>query len=998
MALLQRFDPPAFLTDYDGIPGQREAWHNFVSRCFAASIAGEADKVLRADGSRGGAVQFYNPAVADPGGPVVAQAILWNAFPKELLRRWGRERAMIEADRLYPLGHYRDGAGQGSAGFEAALYRPQDEYCEWHVVRDPDTNKIVRVTFSSEPPEYWEAMFGTPIDPGDGTPLAFPGDRDRVLALYRALVGPQVAMNDLICAAEIRGPDGSVYVQQGQYNPYNKWNTTHGIVHLCAPPNALTAEIQLGADATVLYRNATGEPVVEPSALICCAGFGGPDRNSDPTIGATVNALARAGAMVTLPNPVGLYMDHIDLAGWQAPEGVRVADCVRVERGTPGMIERLVIEVPSGGGDRRRPDDRRRADHLWRADCRMHHRQADRRRRAARRRPQCADAMRRPLLHRSRRPARSRPADRAVARRTARHAGRARRRRRRQRRPAQHRSIRADRGTGAACATPHQGRRVMSEAGAAPFQAPQEPILDMAEIQGIALPGFFKPHHTLLYLRLADGQSAVERFKVLIARLSGEVATAAQTLADRRRHRQAILVPAAAREGMGAVLIALAFSYTGLKRLTPGADDIPDLAFRKGLVARSALLGDPTDPASEGHPSRWVVGGAGAELDALAIIAGDERPAVTARAEALAAELRQAGLDVETQDGDVRDDLPGHEHFGFDDGVSQPGPRGLASTQPDDYLTDRYLDPRGTPAAWLYGYPGQDLVWPGEFVLGYPATSPDPLVPGLAALAQPAWTRNGSFLVYRRLRQDVGLFWRTMREEAARLAALPGFSGLTDAVLAARLVGRWPSGAPVNRVPRGDDPKLGDDALANNDFRFDSDTPAPILRGRQAEPYPLAKADPAGVACPWAAHIRKVNTRDSANDMGAREATYGRRLLRVGVAFGKPLADRYAEPAADPEHGNRGLLFLAIQASIEGQFEFLQARWANDATRPKMPGGNDMVIGQNAATSDGIRRCTLFGSDLGQGEVRAAGQWVIPTGGGYFFVPSVSALRDVIAR
>ena len=350
MALLQRFDPPAFLTDYDGIPGQREAWHNFVSRCFAASIAGEADKVLRADGSRGGAVQFYNPAVADPGGPVVAQAILWNAFPKELLRRWGRERAMIEADRLYPLGHYRDGAGQGSAGFEAALYRPQDEYCEWHVVRDPDTNKIVRVTFSSEPPEYWEAMFGTPIDPGDGTPLAFPGDRDRVLALYRTLVGPQVAMNDLICAAEIRGPDGSVYVQQGQYNPYNKWNTTHGIVHLCAPPNALTAEIQLGADATVLYRNATGEPVVEPSALICCAGFGGPDRNSDPTIGATVNALARAGAMVTLPNPVGLYMDHIDLAGWQAPAGVRVADCMRVERGTPGMIERLVIEVPSGGG------------------------------------------------------------------------------------------------------------------------------------------------------------------------------------------------------------------------------------------------------------------------------------------------------------------------------------------------------------------------------------------------------------------------------------------------------------------------------------------------------------------------------------------------------------------------------------------------------------------------------------------------------------------------
>jgi hypothetical protein len=63
-----------------------------------------------------------------------------------------------------------------------------------------------------------------------------------------------------------------------------------------------------------------------------------------------------------------------------------------------------------------------------------------------------------------------------------------------------------------------------------------------------------------------------------------------------------------------------------------------------------------------------------------------------------------------------------------------------------------------------------------------------------------------------------------------------------------------------------------------------------------------------------------------------------------------------------------------------------------------MPGGHDMVIAQNAAARDGVRRCTIFGSGLQQAEVRAASQWVIPTGGGYFFVPSISALRDVIAR
>jgi hypothetical protein len=349
MALSRCFDPPAFLSDYDGIVGQREAWHAFISRCFELSIGSEAGQVKRTDNTPG-TVQFYSSAAYDPGGPVIEQAIVWNAFPKELLRRYGRQRALLEADKLWPLRRYSEDPRPGSPGFEAAVYRPLDEYCEWHVVRDPDTNKIVRVTFTSEPPEYWEGMFGTLADPGDGTPFPIPGDRDKVLSLYRELVSPAVQMDDLICRETIQGPDGSVYAQKGQYNPYNEWNTTRGIVHLCAPPNSISAEVQLGADATVLYQNGRGEPVVEPSALICCAGYGGPDRNSDPTIGATVNALARLGAMITLPNPVGLYMDHVDLAGWRAPNGGLIADCVRILRGAPGMIERMVIEVPERAG------------------------------------------------------------------------------------------------------------------------------------------------------------------------------------------------------------------------------------------------------------------------------------------------------------------------------------------------------------------------------------------------------------------------------------------------------------------------------------------------------------------------------------------------------------------------------------------------------------------------------------------------------------------------
>ena len=136
---------------------------------------------------------------------------------------------------------------------------------------------------------------------------------------------------------------------KGQYNIYNKWNTTHGIAHLNSPPIHWTAEIQLGCDATIRYtQRPKGRLLVEPRCLIGYAGCSGSNRNSDPTIGASVNALARLGAYVTLRNPVGLYMDHIDLSGWVAPDNGDIADCVRIVRGLPDMIERMVVEVPAG--------------------------------------------------------------------------------------------------------------------------------------------------------------------------------------------------------------------------------------------------------------------------------------------------------------------------------------------------------------------------------------------------------------------------------------------------------------------------------------------------------------------------------------------------------------------------------------------------------------------------------------------------------------------------
>ncbi len=521
-----------------------------------------------------------------------------------------------------------------------------------------------------------------------------------------------------------------------------------------------------------------------------------------------------------------------------------------------------------------------------------------------------------------------------------------------------------------------------------------EPILPLDDIQGIATPGFFKPQQCLIGLVFPQDKDGLSKIKGLFKALEEEISTGRQTLEDRRLFRAN-----QERALDGKPLLAVGFTARGLRALTPNANSIPSQAFQQGLAARSAYLGDPTGKKDEGYPDNWIVGGNKRQLDALFIVAGNTPESVQDRSDRLMEQCKAAGLKIVYQEkGGVRPDLPGHEHFGFDDGVSQPGIRGRASEAPDDFITPRSIAPNQMPEHVLYARPGQDLIWPGVLLLGHPATSPDPLIPGISSPAVPDWTRNGTFLVFRRLRQDVGLFWRTLKKEADRLSKQPGFEGMNDEKLASRIVGRWPSGAPVNRTPGNDNPDLGKDDNANNHFRFDSDTQPLQMSDGTTDSFPQAKADPVGATCPWAAHIRKVNTRDSASDTGGRESTYARRLLRIGVPFGLPLKDRYSEPADDPEKGNRGLLFLSIQASIEDQFEFLVTRWMGDPSRPKMPGGHDLLVGQNnAADEKRVRSCVMFGPGFQATNVSTNAQWIIPTGGDYFFVPSLSALRNVIA-
>lgn len=538
---------------------------------------------------------------------------------------------------------------------------------------------------------------------------------------------------------------------------------------------------------------------------------------------------------------------------------------------------------------------------------------------------------------------------------------------------------------------------------------PVEPILDADDIQGNAVPGFMKPHMGVSALTIEN----VEQAKAWIGRVASRMTTLAQTRETRvkiRRHRT--LRPASLEQRLAVpqdvddAWVNIGFSYAGLQMLlahdtnrAAELNEFQDEAFTLGLAARSPLLGDPTDPQAEGNPANWVVGRPGAEPHVLLVYGADRPDRLTALIEEIRGGRHGAtanGMKLLYEERGEKLDAIGSEHFGFEDGVSQPGVRGRLAAAETEYVTPRTIAPDAIPESWMYGLPGQYLIWPGEFVFGYPGQGTDPLIPGSVNLPGPYWSRNGSYLVFRRLRQDVAAFWAFAGEQAQQLAQQPGFKGMTNTKLASNLIGRWPSGAPISRVPDDDNKHLGQDRLENNHFGFAVDTlPLPLADGGTTNHYPEAKADPIGLTCPLVAHIRKVNSRDAGNDQGGRGASFSRRLLRRGLPFGPSLP---SPPQPDPVNGNRGLLFISYQASITDQFEFLCTAWMGDPTNPRSPSGYDMVVGQNGQPGEArVKECTLLGTDGNAAQLSTPHDFVIPTGGGYFFSPGIKAMQDVLA-
>jgi Dyp-type peroxidase family len=557
---------------------------------------------------------------------------------------------------------------------------------------------------------------------------------------------------------------------------------------------------------------------------------------------------------------------------------------------------------------------------------------------------------------------------------------------------------------------------VLAPTGTSPARpdARNEPLLHVWDIQGNIVAGFNKDFQTLLFLRIDDPQL----FKAWLASFADLIATAEEVIAFNRLFKRT-------RDRRGysgsvkASWINIAFSYAGLAKLTNDADAFADASFKSGVVAQSAALGDPTAEDAEGNTSRWLVRDGDDGADVLVIVAADTLADLeneVAQVEQLIFAPRHEGRPVRCgasivfkQEGRTQPGaLAGHEHFGFLDGVSQPGLRGRISRSHHDVLT-----PRQNPDNPDEGKPGQDLLWPGEFVFGYPGQDAskeveepgaDSLTDGAGNAVAPAWARDGAYLVFRRLRQDVFKFHAFLNEQAPNL-------NLTGAALGAKLVGRWSSGAPTMREPDHDNPLLADDDCANNNFEFQEATqPTQNQPGRnqcQDTTFPPSPGDKNGDRCPFAGHIRKSYPRDDVSDhvdqyhpddaarrLNERD-TQTHRLLRRGIPFGPSSRSTPSVPVDDGV--DRGLLFMAYMTSIVDQFEFVMKNWVNDVNFKDPNAGIDPILGQ--VQSDGSRQRTFNVRGGGNDhQLTASEDWVIPTGGGYFFAPSVSAIKNVLAK
>jgi len=379
--------------------------------------------------------------------------------------------------------------------------------------------------------------------------------------------------------------------------------------------------------------------------------------------------------------------------------------------------------------------------------------------------------------------------------------------------------------------------------------------------------------------------------------------------------------------GLGAWL-TVAFTYEGLKVLGVPQDSLDSFApeFRQGMAARAAEIGD----VGANSPEHWEkpLGTPDVHI-ALAALSPD-----AAHLDAVVDRARRAQEQIPGVEVVWRQDcyqLPtGRTSFGFKDGIGQPTVEG-AGTPPTN---------RGEPP-----------IKAGEFILGYPDETG-----GMAPVPTPdVLGRNGTYIVFRKLHTRVAAYRQYLHDKARTREE--------EALLGAKMVGRWQSGAPLALAPDEDDPALGADPARNNDFGY--------------------AADLRGFKCPAGSHARRANPRDSLDHENSVDVRL-HRMIRRGTSYGPPLPEGVLEDDGE----DRGIIFVFAGAHLKRQFEFVKTQWLNDGIFIGAPDEKDPLVG----ATDGSSPFTIPQHPIRR-RLPDVPPFVVTRGGEYCFAPGLRALR-----
>jgi Dyp-type peroxidase family len=374
--------------------------------------------------------------------------------------------------------------------------------------------------------------------------------------------------------------------------------------------------------------------------------------------------------------------------------------------------------------------------------------------------------------------------------------------------------------------------------------------------------------------------------------------------------------------------ITVAFTYQGLKALGVPQASLDSFApeFRQGMAARAAELGDVGDSG----PANWEkpLGTPDVHV-AIAILSPDAERLRDLVERARRADAALPGVELIWRQDCYQ--LPtGRTSFGFKDGIGQPA-----------------IEGSGLPAS----NPKEKPLKAGEIILGYPdETGEPPPMPAPEILG-----RNGTYVVFRKLHTRVAAYRQYLRAKAASREA--------EALLGAKMVGRWQSGAPLARSPERDDPELGADPHRNNDFRYAD--------------------DPRGFKCPAGAHARRANPRDALDQDGSVNVRL-HRMIRRGTSYGPMLP----EGVLEDDGVDRGIVFVFAGAHLKRQFEFVKTQWLNDGIFIGAPAEKDPLVGAN----DGSGAFTVPNHPIRR-RLQQLPPFVVTRGGEYCFAPGLRALR-----